>query len=380
MDDSQKDLTKAAWSVGSHNESRAESRHSQSSARPRSSFRHRHPFLPLPPRTFYAACQSCGRTFLGLLTAWPAALLPAFAAFLLLTSGNASAQDSVESDRAVLVALYNATDGPNWTDNTHWLSNEPLSEWRGGGVNDDGRVTELDLRNNRLTGEIPVELFQLSQLEWLHLAYNQLTGPIPPELGQLSHVQELYLYANQLTGTIPVELSQLFRLQLLTLDNNQLTGTIPAELSQLSQLQRLHLQHNQLTGPIPTELGLLSNLEQFSFRGNRLTGPLPTPLNHLPDVYVLNMAASMAGPGQMKVTWDDPDDPTASYEYRLLDAALTWTDWAEIKDPKATLKAGEGVTIEWTLTGLPTDVVGLPPRTRPPSKLDPGPFEVHSKG
>ena len=223
MDDSQKDLTKAAWSVGSHNESRAESRHSQSSARPRSSFRHRHPFLPLPPRTFYAACQSCGRTFLGLLTAWPAALLPAFAAFLLLTSGNASAQDSVESDRAVLVALYNATDGPNWTDNTHWLSNEPLSEWRGGGVNDDGRVTELDLRNNRLTGEIPVELFQLSQLEWLHLAYNQLTGPIPPELGQLSHVQELYLYVNQLTGTIPVELSQLFRLQLLTLDNNQLT-------------------------------------------------------------------------------------------------------------------------------------------------------------
>ena len=70
------------------------------------------------PRTFYAACQSCGRTFLGLLTAWPAALLPAFAAFLLLTSGTASAQDSVESDRAVLVALYNATDGPNWTGNT----------------------------------------------------------------------------------------------------------------------------------------------------------------------------------------------------------------------------------------------------------------------
>ena len=54
-----------------------------------------------------------------------------FAAFLLLTSGNASAQDSVESDRAVLVALYNATDGPNWTDNTNWLSNEPLSEWHG---------------------------------------------------------------------------------------------------------------------------------------------------------------------------------------------------------------------------------------------------------
>ena len=52
MEDSQKDLTKAAWSVGSHNESRD----FQSSARPRFSFRHRHPFLPSPPGTFPVAC------------------------------------------------------------------------------------------------------------------------------------------------------------------------------------------------------------------------------------------------------------------------------------------------------------------------------------
>ena len=72
------------------------------------------------PSTFSAACLGCGQT---LLTA-------VFAAFLLLTSGNAYAQDSVESDRAALVALYNATGGANWTDNTNWLSDEPLSEWQ----------------------------------------------------------------------------------------------------------------------------------------------------------------------------------------------------------------------------------------------------------
>ena len=281
MDDSQKDLTKAAWSVGSHNESRAESRHSQSSARPRSSFRHRHPFLPLPPRTFYAACQSCGRTFLGLLTAWPAALLPAFAAFLLLTSGNASAQDSVESDRAVLVALYNATDGPNWTDNTHWLSNEPLSEWHGVGVNDDGRVTDLSLSSNQLTGEIPVELSQLSQLQGLYLRNNRLTGPIPPELGQLSHMQDLSLYNNQLTGEIPVELSQLSQLQYLVLRNNRLTGEIPVELSQLSQLLLLSLLRNQLTGEIPAELGQLTQLRSLHLSDNQLTGEIPAELGQL---------------------------------------------------------------------------------------------------
>ena len=165
------------------------------------------------PSTFYAACQSCGRTFLGLLTAWPAALLPAFAAFLLLTSGNAYAQGTVATDRAALVALYNATGGPNWTDNTHWLSDEPISEWHGVGTNDDGRVTELNFGGNQLTGTIPAELGQLTQLQRLFLWSNQLTGEIPVELGQLSQLQSLSLSGNQLTGEIPVELGQLSQLQ-----------------------------------------------------------------------------------------------------------------------------------------------------------------------
>ena len=205
----------------------------------------------------------------------PAALLPAFAAFRLLTSGNASAQDSVESDRAVLVALYNATDGPNWTGNTHWLSNEPLSEWRGVGVNDDGRVTALWLFGNRLTGEIPVELSQLSQLQLLYLSSNQLTGEIPVELSQLSQLQDLSLDSNQLTGEIPVELSQLSQLQLLYLSSNRLTGEIPAELGDLAQLNGLYLHGNELNGPIPSWLVNLTELRELSLWSNRLTGTIP---------------------------------------------------------------------------------------------------------
>ena len=229
----------------------------------------------------------------------------------------------------------------------------------------------LHLQNNQLTGSIPPELGKLSQL-WGELALqnNRLTGPIPPELGQLSQLSRLYLQNNELTGPIPPELGQMSRLLELYLQNNQLAGSIPPELGQLSRLRQLHLQHNQLTGSFPSSLGQLSQLQEFSFRGNRLTGPVPSELDHLPDVYVLNLAAKWKTPEQIQMTWDDPGDPSSDYEYQLVlrdeNLNYTVTDWTEIEDPEATLVAGEGVTIEWTLTNLPSgfDVTAIHLRVR----------------
>ena len=217
------------------------------------------------------------------------------------------------------------------------------------------RLVGLRLDHNRLTGSIPNELGQLYGLALLRLDHNVLTGPIPPELGQLFQLGWLHLEHNRLTGSIPIELGQLFRLGTLHLDHNRLTGPIPAVLGQLSELLFLHLQHNRLSGPFPAELGQLSTLWQFSFRGNRLTGPVPPELSRLPDLYVLNLDARWVGPDRIRVTWDDPGDPTAVYRYRLrgFDYEIL-VDSTEI--PKTWLRPGKGVTIEWTLTGLPPEV------------------------
>ena len=37
----------------------------------------------------------------------------------------------LETDREVLVALFNATDGPNWNSNTNWLDDVTISQWSG---------------------------------------------------------------------------------------------------------------------------------------------------------------------------------------------------------------------------------------------------------
>ena len=103
-------------------------------------------------------------------------------------TGLAQAQTNTPTDRAALAALYNATDGANWLNNRNWLSIGPMGEWHGVTTDSDGRVTHLDLRHNQLTGEIPEELGNLSNLTGLDLRHNQLTGEIPEELGSLTNL------------------------------------------------------------------------------------------------------------------------------------------------------------------------------------------------
>ena len=192
----------------------------------------------------------------------------------------------LDGDKQAIIALYKATDGPNWTNNENWLSDEPLDAWHGVIVS-DGRVTSLNLSENQLTGPTPPELGQLSQLVKLILHNNQLTGSIPPELSQLNQLEYLTLFNNQLTGVIPPELGQLNQLRELPLYNNRLTGSIPPELGQLSQLQYLTLFNNRLTGHIPPELGQLSQLEYLTLHNNQLRGTIPPELGQLNQLWSL---------------------------------------------------------------------------------------------
>ena len=130
---------------------------------------------------------------------------------------DARAQGSAATDRTALVALYDATDGDNWTNNYNWKTSESLGNWEGVTVNSDGRVIGLNLFNNGLTGEIPSEIGNLLVLERLILGFNDLTGEIPSEIGNLSVLGELVLQSNDLTGQIPSEIGNLSALVELNL-------------------------------------------------------------------------------------------------------------------------------------------------------------------
>lgn len=230
------------------------------------------------------------------------------------------------AERDALVALYNTTSGDTWQNNEGWLGAEGTEcSWFGITCSEDGHVTEVVLRGNLLKGEFPESITHLNQLQTLDFQVNDLTGIIPQNLanltqltylnlshlklggnsftentlpsglGHLTNLQELRLISSQLTGSIPKELGNLSQLKYLDLQRNKLSGSIPIELANLSQLEDLNLSQNELSGRIPTELSHLNQLKSLSLENNNLSGSIPVELANLNSLERLELSLNPLG-------------------------------------------------------------------------------------
>ena len=189
-----------------------------------------------------------------------------------------------------LIALYDATNGPNWKTNTNWRTDAPISTWHGVQTDAQGRVTHLDLNDNNLSGHIPEAIGQLDSLRLLYLFGNNLTGTIPDEIGELTNLKDLDLSDNELSGAIPPQFGNLKKLTQLGLAYNELSGPIPPELGSMSMMASMSLQGNQLTGKIPTELTQLQELYGLDIAGNELQGTIPKAFAQLGRLVYLDFS------------------------------------------------------------------------------------------
>ena len=94
-------------------------------------------------------------------------------------------------------------------------------------------------------------VYFVEDTDTLNLFGHQLSGSIPSEIGNLSNLTHLYLHSNSLTGSIPPEIGNLTNLTDLSLSFNSLTGSIPPEMQNLTNLEHLNLGFNSFTGEIP---------------------------------------------------------------------------------------------------------------------------------
>ncbi|KAJ6776750.1 LEUCINE-RICH REPEAT RECEPTOR-LIKE PROTEIN KINASE FAMILY PROTEIN-RELATED [Salix koriyanagi] len=175
-------------------------------------------------------------------------------------------------------------------------------------------LTVIDLSDNLLTGSIPRSFGKLLKLEELQLSVNQLTeqsnrhyprvsfrnltkllilsndlsGFIPPDIGNCTNLYRLRLNGNRLGGTIPSEIGNLKILNFIDLSNNLLVGGIPLSISGCQNLEFLDIHSNGITGSVPDSLP--RSLQYVDVSDNRLTGSLAHRIGSLTELTKLNLA------------------------------------------------------------------------------------------
>ena len=85
-------------------------------------------------------------------------------------------------------------------------------------------MTTVELSNNSLDGELSSELlYTFSQLQFLRLSYNAFFGPLPevPE-NTCRSLTTLTIEATNISGAIPQQLEEVSELEILGLGGNQL--------------------------------------------------------------------------------------------------------------------------------------------------------------
>lgn len=297
--------------------------------------------------------------------------------FLLFFSIKSLGQ-TLEADRLALAAIYNNFSGQFYPELANWVvpgspGDSPCG-WYGITCS-GGRVTALDLKHLGIrgtlapevgnltalttldlsglgeelgawTGELPVEVGNLTNLEYLYLGENRFgitnmavignltrlkelsvtpLGEIPSEWASLVDLEVLFLGSReafapsetftfpafltgftklralyliqQFKGTFPSQIGSLANLETLEVSGNySLTGQILPEIGNLSKLKKLLMLRNEnMNGPIPVEIGNLTNLEELWLGDTPYTGSLPAQINNLTKLKLIIIGSTNLG-------------------------------------------------------------------------------------
>ncbi|KAK8675752.1 hypothetical protein V6N13_033816 [Hibiscus sabdariffa] len=182
-----------------------------------------------------------------------------------------------QGDASALGVMFSSLNSPPQL--TGWTANngDPCGQsWKGVACSDQ-RVTEMDLSNNNLAGEIPYNI--PLNLQLLNLAFNQLTGSVPYSINQMHSLQYLNLAHNKLQNQLGDIFGPLSSLSTLDLSFNTLTGDLPGSFKNLTSMNYMYLQNNQFTGTIDVLANL--PLDTLYISNNHFSGWIPDQLKSI---------------------------------------------------------------------------------------------------
>ena len=227
-------------------------------------------------------------------------------------------QSSTSNERDSLEAIYNATNGQNWTNNGGWMDGTvDHCQWYGISCDADGFVTGIDLRDNNLAGQFPVYtrnvnsdenhilnnfweltkigLANLYELKTLDLAENKLTGTIEYRpLYNLRVLASFDVSRNQLSGVVDAQVAP--SIKYADFSNNDFTSMrrfVQYKVSSFQSLRFFNMSNNIIQQNATDLLEIIPpNIEEFVASNNQISGSLPDSLDILPMLRQFNMASN----------------------------------------------------------------------------------------
>jgi PKD repeat protein len=206
-------------------------------------------------------------------------------------------RDCVANDSLALVALFESTNGLEWTNS--WDLSTPVQTWFGLTFDQGGCLIRIELSDNNLVGELPETIGNFLTLKVLNLSQNNIRGTLRDELFNLLTLEQLDLSANAMDGSVNAGMDELINLTMLNLRENELTGSLPLSMYKLSNLRYLDISYNQLSGKLLSQFSGLSSIQYANFSSNRFEGLIPEEicqLTRLRYFYVANNDFSGAFP------------------------------------------------------------------------------------
>ncbi|MED6155119.1 hypothetical protein PIB30_002322 [Stylosanthes scabra] len=187
------------------------------------------------------------------------------------------------------------------------------------------QLEELDISNNSFSGSIPLSINRMQNLRYLDLSNNYMVGEIPMFWMGLERLQIIDLSNNSFSGGIPTSICSLPSLFILDLSNNNLSADLSSAFQDCTNLETLVLSNNRFYGSIPKDVTKnLPLLSELLIRGNTLTGSIPEDLCHLPLLHLLDLAENRIS-GSIPACLGDVYGyklPQASFRYLMYSLVL----------------------------------------------------------
>ena len=211
-----------------------------------------------------------------------------------------------QTDSLALIKIYTVADGANWKESRRWDLNQPIKDWPGIKLDEDGRVIECSITNGTVSTvewELPAEIATMDKLQTFQAVGSKVIGTFPEWLYDMTTLTKVRLNNNAITGSLSAKIGQLTELTELFLNGNKdFGGTIPAAIGSLKLLNNFNIAETAISGAVPAELSgcdalatfvayksgitsLPDNLDQwpalktFMIYGNNIEGPLPESLS-----------------------------------------------------------------------------------------------------